>query len=215
MERYSTVEERQAIQALYTDRERRQTSSMNRSSTSHESSHYPYNQTSQQPSNTASQIPLPTASTISHSETDEHGPFSMTTGRATGDVHKARPIPSGQPHRHAPQLHRCTCNECTQRYLTHTPRELERSASGNYGERNDMQGVGSAPNTQHSENGDPEDPIRKGWRMYIHNFSTPWFTINMGTGLLSYVHLHNIFYLIFRTLADINQDPALPHPTSL
>lgn len=67
------------------------------------------------------------------------------------------------------------------------PRELERSASGNGGVRNDVQGVESAPTTQNSEKGDPDDPIPKGWRMYIHNFSTPWFTINMGTGLLRFV----------------------------
>lgn len=189
MERYSTVEERHAIQALYADRERRQTGSMNRSSTSHDPSHYPSRQTTQQASNIASQIPSPTASTMPHSETDDHGPFSMTTSRvaASSGVQRVRTIPPGQPHYHAPQLHRCTCNECTRGYLTHTSCELERSASGNGGERNDLQGVESVPSTQHSEKEDPQDPIPKGWRMYIHNFSTPWFTINMGTGLLSYV----------------------------
>lgn len=61
---------------------------------------------------------------------------------------------------------------------------------------NDMQGVEAAPNTQHTEKGDPENPIPEGWKMYIHNFSTPWFTINMGTGVLSYVSLSYPIFIV-------------------
>ena len=53
--------------------------------------------------------------------------------------------------------------------------------------RNDMQGVEGRPyppslTPEPDELGETEDLMPEGWRLYIHNFTTPWFSINMGTG---------------------------------
>lgn len=84
-----------------------------------------------------------------------------------------------------------------------------------------MQGVECAPSTQNSEKWDPEDSIPKGWRLYIHNFSTPWFTINMGTGILRQVLLHVSFLLalsicaMFASLLITHKHPTLPDSTTI
>lgn len=168
MERYTTHEEAHAINEIYLDRERRQTGRM--------------------PSSNASCPPTHTS------------PGAVAESLA---ITRTRTLPPQNPNGPHAAVHpalregtrgHCNCWECNHDFFTSTDAQMtahlsrsaltaEISPEG----RNDTQGVEGRPYSpsatpEPDELGETEDPMPEGWRMYIHNFTTQWFCINMGTG---------------------------------
>lgn len=194
MERYSTAEEARAINEIYLNRERRQTGQFTQSSGSGAS----YGPTQSSPGAAAESLAIQRTRTVPPQ--NPNGPHASPNA----NIHPALRGNTGvrqRSHNH------CTCWECSHGFLTNTRFELAaaRSMSGHPSHasihpqfdgypqqsgRSDTQGVEGRPyspsaSPEPDEREEIEDPIPTGWRMYIHNFTTPWFTINMGTGYVS------------------------------